>query len=59
MVTREECLDIIEGKVDFLKNKTEHLFLELYTKIKYQQLQPKSIVDYKREAFYIRQKMSG
>lgn len=51
LITRTECLDIIEGRFDFLKNKTEPLFLELYTKIKYQQLRPKSIVDYKREAF--------
>ena len=51
IITKEECDLIIKGQYEFLKNKKEPLFIELYAKIIYQQLRPKTIVDYKREAY--------
>ncbi|MBC8587572.1 polyphosphate polymerase domain-containing protein [Paratissierella segnis] len=50
-LTKEECKKILNGEYSFLKEKKELLFIELYTKINYQNLRPKIIVDYKREAY--------
>lgn len=50
-ITREQCESILLGNYDVLKESTNPLFIELYTKISYQNLRPKAIVDYTREAF--------
>lgn len=51
LITREKCESIIEGRYDVLKESANPLFLELYAKINYQNLRPKIIVDYTREAY--------
>lgn len=51
IITQEQCESIISGRYNVLKESTNQLFLELYTKISYQNLRPKVIVDYTREAF--------
>lgn len=50
-VTKEECEKIIAGDIEWMRDSKRALLLELYTKIKYQQLRPKTIVDYDRECF--------
>ena len=51
IVTKEECKRLLDGDLEVLKENGSNLCLELYTKMHYQQLRPKTIVDYKREAF--------
>jgi hypothetical protein len=50
-ITKEQCGAILDGRFDVLKEGRSPLFLELYTKISYQNLKPKTIVDYTREAY--------
>ncbi len=50
-ITKEQCEAIIAGDFDVLKESEHPLFRELYTKIHYQNLRPRAIVDYKREAY--------
>ena len=48
-LTKEECEKICTGEMDFLMEKKEALLWEFYAKTKYQQLKPKTIVEYKRD----------
>ncbi len=50
-ISKAQCQMLLNGKIDFLKESSEILFLELYAKIRAEQLRPKNIVDYKRHAF--------
>lgn len=50
-VTKEECERIIQGDIEWMRESKQGLLLELYTKMKYQQLRPKTIVEYTREPF--------
>lgn len=49
--TDEECRRLLSGDLAVLKEHGNPLCLELYTKMHYQQLRAKNIVDYRREAF--------
>lgn len=51
VITEEECKKLMCGEWEFLKEKGHPLCMELYTKMQLQQLRPKNIVDYRREAF--------
>lgn len=51
ILSEEECRRLIDGDFAVLKEKENPLCLELYAKMCYQQLRPKNIVDYKREAY--------
>lgn len=51
IITETECRQLLGGDIEVLKTSGDRLLLELYTKMHYQQLRPKSIVDYKRDAF--------
>lgn len=51
ILTKGECEKLLNGEYGFLKEKKESLFVELYTKMNYQNLRPRVIVDYKREAY--------
>lgn len=53
-ITKEQCNSLLRGEIDFLKDSDKDLFVELYTKMKGQLLRPKTIVDYKREAYVYR-----
>jgi len=67
-ITAEQCAALLAGGYDVLKipeapgrmggqcrdDAAGLLFMELYTKIRYQNLRPKSIVDYRREAYIYR-----
>ena len=50
-LTREECEKIIAGDIAWMRDSKYGLILELYSKMKFQQLRPKTIVDYLREPF--------
>ena len=50
-LTEAECRRLLDGDLDVLKERKDHLCLELYTKMHYQQLRAKNIVGYKREAY--------
>lgn len=49
-ILKEECERIVNGDIDFLKESKKGLFVELYSKMKWDLLKPKTIVDYTREA---------
>ena len=50
-ITRPEVEKILSGDLEWMKNSERALLIELYAKMKYQQLRPKTIVDYVRECF--------
>lgn len=50
-ITKEECEKIINGDIEFLRDSNKKLFIDLYGEIKGNLLRPKTIVDYKREAY--------
>lgn len=51
MIPAEQCQEIINGCYDSLLSQESPLFSELYAKIRYQNLRPKMVVDYMREAY--------
>jgi len=51
VISEEECKRLLEGDFAVLKEKGDPLCMELYAKMSYQQLRPKTIVDYWREAY--------
>ena len=53
-ITQEECEKLIAGDTEWMKNSKNGLILELYAKMKYELLRPKTIVDYIREPFVYR-----
>lgn len=50
-ITKEQCENLLSGNRAFLKESESPLFIELYSKMVYQQLRPKTIVEYTREAY--------
>ena len=50
-ISIEQCEGILEGNWNLLKESGQALLLELYTKMYYQNLRPRTIVDYKRETY--------
>ena len=53
-LSREEAQSIVDGKLDWMMGSGRPLVQELYCKMKYQGLRPKTIVDYTREPFIYR-----
>ncbi len=51
VVTKKQCLSIINGNLEWMVKSEDPLLVELYSKMHYQLLKPKVIVDYEREAF--------
>lgn len=49
-VSAEQCAALLAGNYDCLKSSGAPLLMELYTKIRYQNLRPRNIVEYRREA---------
>ena len=50
-LSADECTRIINGDIDWMRDSTHDLIQELYLKMNYQGLRPKTIVDYTREPF--------
>jgi hypothetical protein len=53
-VTADECAAWLAGNFNGLNRPDAPLMMELYTKIRYQNLRPRSIVEYRREAYVYR-----
>ena len=54
VITAQQCEAILSGNYDCLKTPESPLLMELFTKIRYQNLRPRNIVDYHREAYIFR-----
>lgn len=50
-ISKDEVEAILSSKTEWMAKSAEPLIVELYSKMKSGQLRPKSIVDYKREAY--------
>lgn len=53
-LTEEEAQKIVDGDLDWMMASDQALVQELYCKMRYQRLEPKTIVDYTREPFIFR-----
>ena len=53
-LTGEEAQAIVDGDLDWMMDSGRPLVQELYCKMRYQRLRPKTIVDYTREPFIYR-----
>ena len=53
-LTAEEAQKIVDGDLDWMLDSGRPLVQELYCKMRYQGLRPKTIVDYTREPFIYR-----
>jgi len=54
VITADQCAALLSGDYDCLKQQGAPLLMELYAKIRYQNLRPRNIVDYCREAYVYR-----
>lgn len=50
-LTKAQAQAIVDGDTEWMASSREKLVLELYSKMKYQGMRPKTIVDYTREPF--------
>ncbi len=53
-ITKGECEKLIAGDTEWMRESKNGLILELYAKMKYELLRPKTLVDYMREPFVYR-----
>lgn len=53
-LSQEEAQSIVDGRLDWMMDSGRPLVQELYCKMRYQGLAPKTIVDYTREPFIYR-----
>ncbi len=53
-ITKDECEKLIAGDTEWMRESKNGLILELYAKMKYELLRPKTLVDYMREPFVYR-----
>jgi len=51
LLTREQCEQLLIGEYKWMPDTKNELILEFYAKLKYQQLKPKTIVEYNREPY--------
>jgi len=51
IITKDQVEKIIRGDIEFLAEEKNPVFIDLYTKMRYQNLKPKVVVDYTREPF--------
>ncbi len=50
-ISKEQCLRLLDGDIAWMPQAGEALLTELYAKMRYQLLRPRTLVDYVREAF--------
>ena len=50
-LNKQQVINILNNDIDFLLKEDHPLLIEFYTKLKFQQLQPKTVVVYDREAY--------
>ncbi len=51
LLTKEEAQRIVDGDIDWMRTHPASLVQELYCKMRYQRMAPKTIVDYTRQPF--------
>ena len=51
LLTKEQAQAIVDGRIDWMMENEDSLVQELYCKMKYQGMRPRTIVDYTREPF--------
>ena len=51
VLSREQCSELLNGRLDVLRIPESPLCMELYAKMQFQNLRPRTIVDYRREAY--------
>lgn len=51
LLTRKQCEQILAGDIQWMMESREALLVDFYTKMKYQQLKPRVLVDYIRDPF--------
>jgi hypothetical protein len=51
LITKEQCLKILHGDIEWMSFSKDKLLNELYIKMKSELYRPKTIVDYVREAY--------
>lgn len=51
VITEEECLLLLDNQIAWMRSHKEPLIQELYAKMRYQQLKPRVLVSYYREAY--------
>ena len=51
VITEEECRQILDGDLEFMRDHPQELVRELYAKMTYQQLRPRVLVSYVREPY--------
>ena len=54
VLTAEQAQKIVDGNIDWMLRSDHPLIQELYCKMRYQGMRPKTIVDYTREPFIFR-----
>ena len=54
VLTAEQAQKIVDGDIDWMLRSDHPLIQELYCKMRYQEMRPKTIVDYTREPFIFR-----
>jgi hypothetical protein len=50
-ITKSQCESILANRYEVLKESEDPFLMELYAKVQYQNLRPRTIVDYTREAY--------
>jgi len=50
-ITKEECEKLLNGDMEWMLQRNDGLLTEFYSKIQYQELRPKTVVEYLREPF--------
>ena len=53
-VSRDICVEVLNGDYSSLVQSEEPILVEFYAKLKYQQLRPRTIVEYWREAYKLK-----
>jgi len=53
-VTADQCASLLAGNYEWMNRPDAPLLFELYSKIRYQSLRPRNIVEYRREAYTYR-----
>ena len=53
-ITEEECRELLEGRINWMRDHPAPLVKELYAKMHYQMLRPKVLVSYIREPYIYR-----
>ncbi|MFQ9510093.1 MAG: VTC domain-containing protein [Lachnospiraceae bacterium] len=57
-ISKQQCKDILNGKVEWMRNSEEALIVEFYVKMQMQNLKPGIIREYVRETYHLEENVS-